>query len=87
MNIETITEEQAIDLVNTLSWKFRWNMAFLTEQDVKDEWKWETDRDITDEELENILTSYYWRKMDEYMIEDAMNGLRDAIYEVQNEES
>jgi len=86
MNIDNITEEQAADLVYNWTHKFGWNVCLIREEDIKVAWRDDTERDITDEELEAVKTSYYWRKMDDYMIQDAMSGLLDAMWEVQNKQ-
>jgi hypothetical protein len=85
MKIDNITEEQAEKLVSEWAYKFGWNVCVITEDDIKVAWKDDTQRDITDEELEAVKTSFYWRKMDDYMIQDAMSALIDAIWEIQNE--
>jgi hypothetical protein len=84
MNIDNITEKDAMKLVADMAHKFRWNYCLMSESDIIEAWGNMFDTEITDDQLEAVKVSYYWRNMDDYMAEEATNGLRDAIWEVKN---
>jgi hypothetical protein len=79
MNIDNITEEQAAQLVYSWADKYRWQVCLMTEIDIRDCWKEQNENAITDEELEQVKMSYYWRKMGDYTTQQAMEGLLEAI--------
>jgi hypothetical protein len=85
MNIDIITEKDAMKIVHEMAYKFRWNYCLMSESDIVEAWGNMYDTEITDDQLEAVKTSYYWRNMDDYMAEEATNGLRDAIWEIKNE--
>jgi hypothetical protein len=84
MDIDNITEKDAMKIVADMAYKFRWNYCLMSETDIAATWQDITDSEITDEQLHAVRSSYYWRNMDDYMAEDASNGLHDAIWEVRN---
>lgn len=65
MNIETITEDEAIDLHHKLSRKFGWSGTFFTRADAETGWLAHTPDNagpLTDDVWESIRQTWYWRK-------------------------
>lgn len=83
IDIETITEDDAIDLHHRLARRFGWAGTFFTRADAQERWEQEQDTPFTDEVWEAIRTNYYWRKaIEEQACSDGWLAIDEAIYEV-----
>ena len=89
MNIENITEDEALDLFQKLRSKFYWTGTVFTKEDIIYRWldKYpvkEGNEPLTDDQIEQIMVSYEWRKgMDEAMTETGYEVLDMALWELE----
>jgi hypothetical protein len=83
MNIETITEKDAIDFCIKIQKKFKWVMPLYTRQDIIDNWYYsDEERRPSEEQINNILSSRGWVKhMEEAMYQEGSDMLNDIIAE------
>lgn len=88
MNIETITEDEAIDLHYKLSRRFGWGGTFFTRADAESKWQELTGDDLTNSEplpddvWENIRQTWYWRKgLTDSLTEYGWDIVNDAVAE------
>jgi hypothetical protein len=83
MNIETITEQDAINFCIKIQKKFRWVMPLYTEQDIIDNWYYGLEeRRPTEEQINNIMSSRGWVKhLEEAMYREGSDMLNDIIAE------
>lgn len=84
IDIETITEDEALDLHYRLARRFGWAGTNFSREDA--EARWEEKHEgvpFTDEVWEAIRTNYYWRKaVEEVACAEGWLAIDEAIYEV-----
>lgn len=89
MNIENITEEEAIDIMRQFKIKFDWVGTLFYKEDIIYRWAdnnsdKENYEPLTDDQIEQIMVSYEWRKgMDEAMTETGYEVLDMALWELE----
>ena len=83
MNIETITEKDAIDFCIKMQKKYRWVMPIYTRQDIIDNWYYGTEvRRPSEEQINNVLSSRSWVKhMEDAMYLEGSQMLNEIIAE------
>jgi hypothetical protein len=79
MNIDALTEDQAISLLIALERKFGWATIVYTRADASN-WITQAEDGLTDEEWESISNSWEWRKFHQWAAEgnDLLFGLLDS---------
>lgn len=68
MDIDTITEPEALDLFRTLANKFNWKGTVFSTIDIADEWINQTGEEITDEQMKLVQADSDWHRY----LEDAV---------------
>lgn len=84
IDLEVITEDEAIRLYHHLSNRFGWNGTFFTRQDAQDSYNdyHNKDGEMSDETWENVRMSWYWRKgLDEILTERGWDLVHTAVAE------
>ena len=83
MNIETITEQDAINFCIQMQKKFKWVMPLYTRQDVIDNWYYgNEERRPSEEQINNVMSSRGWAKhLEEAMYREGSDMLNDLIAE------
>jgi hypothetical protein len=79
MNIDNITHNEAMKLIYTLVDKFGWKVSIVTDEEINYAWGCVTGEDIPDKEMAQIKDTYYWRKMEEYIWSEVLDGLHEAV--------
>lgn len=83
MNIENITESEALRLYYALSRKFGWSGTLFTRGDVDSYWEEYTGEDMTDEDWEEVSDSWYWNSgLPTSMIERGNDLIEATVREV-----
>lgn len=89
IDLSGITEDEAITLTMRLFRNFRWVGSFFTMDDLRRRWDGDFIREgvepaeLTEDILNDILSSYQWRKgIDEVTGEDIGELVNDLISEV-----
>lgn len=89
MNIENITEEEAIDIMRQFKIKFDWVGTMFYKEDITARWEDNYGEDdnyepLTDDQIEHIMVSYEWRKgMEEAMLFAGYEVLDMALWELE----
>lgn len=90
LNVEQLTETQALELVYDMYRKFDWALCLYTREDVKtalQEHRQDYDTEPTDEEIQKVMDTRMWRKyMEEALGSTGWECLQDAIYDAENDE-
>lgn len=84
IDIETITEDEAVHLAIALERKFGWQGTFFTRQDADSSWTeyYEQPDVLTDEQWDKVQQSWYWRKgISQQLVETGLSIVNDAVYE------
>ena len=86
--MDTITEDEATNLIHILSKKFDWAMCYYTKEDVvralQDKQK-DYDNLPTDEQVDKVMATRIWKKiMEEAMCHTGWECMLDAIYDSEN---
>jgi hypothetical protein len=91
MDIDNITEEEALDVLHKLRTKFHWAGTVFMKDDIiyrwKDKYGEEEGQALSDEQIESVMTSWEWRKgLDEAMTSSGYEVLDMALWEVKTGE-
>lgn len=84
INIETMTEDEAIRLYHDLAMKFGWRGSFFTREDAQDSYNeyHGQEGEMSDETWDKVSLSWYWRKgLEEIMTERGWDLVHDAVAE------
>lgn len=84
IDIETITEDEAVRLAITLERKFGWRGTFFTREDADSSWTeyHEQPESLTDEQWSKVQQSWYWRKgLSDQLCEIGLSIVNDAVYD------
>jgi len=86
VNLESMTESEALDLFYKMERRFGWAGVLYTRRDVADVWDTlygsggdDDDPSISDEMWDAVRRQYGWRKMGDYLSAEGHDGLVDAI--------
>jgi len=85
MDIENMTEQQALDVFYAMRRRFGWQGIVVTRGDAEEMWATVSGLDgaedltLGDREWSVLVDQYEWRKMDDYLATEAYDGLRDAV--------
>lgn len=81
--VDSMTENEAFELVFNLSRKFGWSIAgILTHEDIRYLWEASTDSEPTQEQVELVAQHYAYKKLNECVSQDINDCLCDAIFDV-----
>lgn len=84
IDIDTITEDEAVRLAIALERKFGWQGTFFTRGDADSSWTeyHEQPNVLTDEQWNKVQQSWYWRKgISQQLVETGLSIVNDAVYE------
>lgn len=89
MDIENMTEQQALDVFYAMRMRFGWQGSIYSRQDVADIWETFYADDvtvgddfvarITDEQWQAVLATSEWRGVSGYMDSEGAQAVRDAV--------
>jgi hypothetical protein len=91
MDIDNITEEEALTVLHKLRTKFHWAGTIFIKEDIVYRWndnhKEDEGYELSEEQIESVMTSWEWRKgLDEAMISSGYEVLDMALWEVKTGE-
>lgn len=85
MNIDNLTEEEALNLVLQLETKFGWATILATRQDAYHIWASVGGGDMTDDDWQAVRDNRSWRGLSDWAWESIHEGLTETIREITEE--
>jgi hypothetical protein len=79
MDIQNMTEEQAVDLFYEMKKRFQWRGAIATREWAGEMWETRYDETMSGDAWEAVRNTYSWRKMDDILAGEAFDCLADAV--------
>lgn len=79
MDIQTMTEEQALDLFYEMKKRFQWRGVIVARGDVDEMWETRYDETMSGDAWEAVRNTSSWRKMDNILSGEAFGCLADAV--------
>jgi len=91
MDIDNITEEEALDVLHKFRTKFGWAGTVFMKDDIiyrwEDKYGEEEGYALSDEQIEKVMVSWQWRKgMEESMIETGYEVMDMVLWEIKTGE-
>ena len=91
MDIDNITEEEALEVMHKLRAKFHWAGTVFVKEDIiyywNDNYKEDEGYELTEEQIESVMTSWYWRKgLDDTMTSSGYEVLDMALWEIKTDD-
>jgi len=84
--VASLTEQEAVTLALDIRRQFNWNVTIFQTEDIVMAFTDRYEREPTDDELNDIMATYYWRKMEDRMCEEGFECIGMAIDELGIEE-
>lgn len=81
MNLETMTEDQALELFYDMRRKFGWTGTVVVPQDLRDAFYSIEERQPTDEEMTAMTGSWAYRKMDDWLGHDVHEAITEMVFD------
>jgi hypothetical protein len=89
IDLDTISEDDAIRAYHALANQFGWGGTLFTREDAQSSWNeyYDQEGDLTDEQWAEIQDSYYWRRgLSDLLTEHGWELVHNAVGELPREE-
>ena len=76
-SVGTLTPEEAVQMLHRIRRELGWVVAAFNDTDIHDA----LGREATDEELEAVMTGWYWNHLEDQMVEHGWTFVHNGIEE------